>query len=83
MSKQDKVKALLEKVGLPFIEIEVYGNQITVECKAEKTSRRWAGIIGKFATIRGVIKTTRESKKNTNTVLLPDRYEIYRVYAKI
>ena len=81
MTPQEKMKALLEKIGLPFIKVETYGNQITVDCKGKDTADKWASVLAKFAKIRGLIETNPENKANRGTCLLPTRHKAYRVYA--
>ena len=83
MTPQEKMKGLLEKLGLPFIKVETYGNQITVDCKGKTTAEKWASVLAKFATIRGLIETDKKNKVNRGTCLLPTRHRIYRVYAKM
>jgi hypothetical protein len=59
---QQQMKATLEKTGLPFREIEVYGRQIVVTSGCEDTARKWASLLGKFAKVRGITHSVDERK---------------------
>jgi hypothetical protein len=83
MSIQKEIKSKLESVGLPFLEIECYGSQLTIECKSFSACEKWSLIIGKFAKVKGIIKSISYKKENKNTSLIPSTRNVFRLYSKI
>lgn len=81
MSKQDQMKAALEKTGLPHKEIEVYGRQIVITSWSEDAAKKWAHLLSRFAKVRGVIPSTDYAKENKGTVLLPTTINVFRTFA--
>lgn len=86
MSKpQNKMKAKLETAGIPFKEVEVYGNQIVVTAWSKDAADKWQVLLAKFAKIRGAIQsmdyaqdqTCRKGRLETRMV------DVFRVYAAI
>jgi hypothetical protein len=80
---QELLKAKLESINLPHREIRCYGSQITVECMSNDACLKWADIISKFATIKGIIKTDAYAKKNKKMSVNLSVVEVYRLYAMI
>ena len=84
---QARLKAGFEKLPIPYIEIQVYGNQITVECKSFATAKKWEHVLDQMRSggvhLRGIIESVRYKKKNENSVMNPSRYRVWRVYAAI
>ncbi len=83
MTPQEKMKAKLEGLGLPFREVKCYGSQITVEAWCLESAKRWAAVLGKFSTVRGVVESTPYTKATED---LPNRREVvkvWRVYAAV
>lgn len=83
MTPQEKLKARLETLGLPYREINVYGSQITIEAVSRDTADKWASLVQRFAKLRGVIEDYVEAKENKNTVMNPTRVHVWRVYARV
>ncbi len=79
---QAAMKAKFEQCGLPYKQIEVYGAQIVVTAWSRKAAERWADLIAKFATVRGVIESIDYNAENTNTVMLPSSHKVWRVFAR-
>lgn len=50
MTPQEKMKAKLELLGLPFKKIDVYGSQIMVTAYGESVANKWHSILCKFTT---------------------------------
>ncbi len=83
MTLQKQMKDKLESLGLPYKKIKVYGTQITVECISLDSIEKWRAILAKFCKIRGIVEDTVENQVNKNTVLLPTRHKVHRLYAQI
>jgi hypothetical protein len=81
---QERIKDLLEKSGLPFHEIKCYGQQITVECIGRESCEKWAALLGKFATVRGMVQSIAYAKdQSKRTTFGPKTFPIWRVYAAV
>lgn len=83
MTLQQQMKAKLESLGLPFTEIQCYGNQVTVECLSQKACEDFGSIIKHFATIRMIIKSYRYTLTNRKKSVNPPTQDVWRLYAKI
>lgn len=83
MTPQARLKAKLEQLAIPFVEIACYGSQITVECASHDTARKWVSTLQQFATYRGTVETVKDLKENRGTCLLPTKRKIWRVYAAV
>jgi hypothetical protein len=84
MALQSKMKAALEKVGLPALEIDCYGSQVTITSKGRDTAEKWAMLLGKFcAKVRAPRESVEYCKKNRGSNLLPSRYTVWRVWGTI
>lgn len=82
-AQQDKVIKLLDRVGLPYEKINFYGQQLTVTCKSPKTADKWANVLGKFATLRGITSHWAENQINSNTTLRPSKHKVWTVFARV
>lgn len=80
-SKADKIKDILARAGIPALEVQAYGQQITVECIGRNTAERAAFLLGHAFKIRGMIKAAVDAKENKGTCLLPTKRIVWRVYA--
>jgi hypothetical protein len=80
---QQQMKARLESIGLPFRTIDVYGSQIVVTCQSRNSAAKWADLLAKFATVRGMTHSVDYAKKNTNTVMRPTTIEVWRTFARV
>ena len=83
MTPQDRMKAKLSEMSIPFKTIEVYGSQIVITTYSESSARKWVQLIGRFAAIRGVLSTTEDAKENRGTCLIPSQVDVWRVYARV
>jgi hypothetical protein len=82
-SPQERMTTTLAKAGIPYRGINCYGQQIVVTTKGEATARKWAELLARVATVRGVLKSVDYAKENRNTVLKPTTIEVWRVFARI
>lgn len=83
MTIQQEMKEKLAALGMPFHEIQCYGRQITIECISQDTCSKWSGIIGKFAKVKGILKSVVYTKENKKLQLIPSTMTVYRLYATI
>ena len=79
MSAQEKLKAKLESLGLPYKEIKVYGSQIMVTAWSESAALKWHSILCRFTTSKRPVRSIDYNKVNTNSVLLPDTHEVWLI----
>jgi hypothetical protein len=69
---------------LPFKKIEcLYASNIVITSHSLKTAKKWASILAKFSTVKGVIESTDEAKINKGTSLLPTKVKVWRTYSTI
>lgn len=80
---QDRMAALLSKLGLPYKEIKIYGGQIVVTCIGWPTAKRWNSVLWKFAKVQRVMRSFDLAKKNKFTVNRPTQVKVWRVYATL
>lgn len=80
---QQQMKATLEKAGLPFKSIECYGSQIVITSHCADTANRWAQLLGRFARVRGVIKSLDEASVQRGTCLNRTYVQVYRTFAAV
>ena len=80
---QDAMKKKLEALGVPFKAIDVYGNQIVVTTVSRDSADKWAMLLQKFATLRGVIASVDEAQDNKGTCLCPTVTPVFRTFAAI
>lgn len=80
---QQRMKALLAKVGVPFKEIECYGSQIVITAWSRDAAEKWAGVLARFATYRGTVQSVDYNKINRGTVLRRTAHDVWRVYARL
>lgn len=80
---QEKMKARLEALGIPYKEIRVYGGQIVVTCVSVNTATKWASLLGNFAKVRGTVQSIDYTKENKGTCLVPTTTKVWRVFATV
>jgi len=80
---QQEIKAVLERAGLPYKTIEVYGSQIVVTCRSLDAADKWKNLLSKFATFRGLSHSVDYAKENKGTCLNPTTIEVWRAFACI
>lgn len=83
MSKQAQMKALLERTGIAHKEIQCYGSQIVVTSHCADTANKWAQLLGKFAKVRGVIKSIDEAKIQNDPRVNTKYVDVWRTFAVI
>ena len=83
MTTQQRMQEKLEGLGIPFKSIHCYGSQIVITSLCETTARKWASIIAKFSTVRGITKSMEDAKENSNTVMNPTKVTVWRTFAVI
>jgi hypothetical protein len=83
MNPQEKMKNTLEKSGIPFKEVKVYGRQIMVTTKGEESAKKWAALISNFAKVRPPVKSLDYNAKNKNTSLLRSMHTVFLVWGTI
>jgi hypothetical protein len=88
MTTQQKIKALLESIGLPYREIQCYGNQIVITSTSDSTARKWAMVLAKFAKVRGITKSLDERKvavEQTHDMTTTDArfVRVFRTFAAV
>ena len=80
----DKMRATLEKTGLPYKEIQVYGSQIVITSHCRDTAERWAMLLARFATVkRAARECLDDAKENKGTCLRPTKVKVWRTWAVI
>ena len=62
MTPQERIRELLEKSGIPAKEIHVFGSQILITCYGRPAAERFAILLGKFATVRGIVESVDDVK---------------------
>ena len=83
MTLQKQMKEKLAQVGLPYKEINCYGNQIVIICVGYETGKKWVSILSKFTTKQNMVKTILYNKENKGTCLLPSTHDAYLIGATI
>lgn len=83
MTIQEQLIAKLESTGLPHKQIHCYGSQIVVTAWSQDAANQWASVLGKFAKVRGIVKSIDENKISRGSFLLPTIHNVYRVFARI
>jgi len=83
MTTQEKIKAKLEQVGLPYKKIDCYGRQIVVTSLGRDTASKWASVLGKFSKVKGVVRDYDYAKENKRSVLNPSIVPVWRIYSTI
>lgn len=80
---QQRMKAKLEQVGLPYKEVKVFGGQIIITSHCRDTAERWSSVLAKFARVQNVLEAIDDAKVNKNTTLRPSKVTVWRTYARI
>lgn len=82
-SIQSVMKEKLEKAGLPYKKIEVYGRQIVVTTYGEETARRWFLLLANFAKVKGPLESLDLAKEQKGTNLNQSYVKVFRVFGTI
>lgn len=80
---QNQMKAKLAQAGIPFRAIECYGSQIVITSACHDTANKWALLLGKFAKVRGVIRSVDYATENKGSCLNPSVVDVWRTFAAI
>ena len=82
--QEKRMLVLLEKLGIPYKTIHLYGSQIVVATRSRSTAERWVTTLSpKVAKFLKMLESFDYAKKNKGTVLLPTRVKVWRVYFRI
>jgi len=76
---QERMKAKLESLGLPYKEIECYGSQVMITALSESAANKWHSILCKFTTSKRPIRSIDRNKVNENTCLNPSSHEVWLI----
>lgn len=80
---QQRMQAKLESVGLPYKRIHYNGSQIVVTSWSLETAEKWASVLAKFATFKGVVESLDYNEVNRITAMKPTTHKVWRTYATI
>lgn len=80
---QSRMKARLAQAGIPFKDIEVYGSQIVITSHSRKTAERWAMLLARRGTVRGITENLDYAQKQKGTVLVPTVVKTFRTFATV
>ena len=80
---QQKMKAGLESLGIPYKEINVYGRQIMVTAWSRSAAQRWVGALSRFGGKLRCGEGVDYAKENKNTVLRPSTIKVWRVWVNL
>lgn len=86
MTIQQKMRKTLEALPVPHKQIDVYGNQIVITSWSADAANKWAGILARFAKVRGVIRSVDYAKEDTQarrSTLGPATVDVWRTFAVI
>jgi len=84
MTTQERMKDRLQRLGIGYREVQVYGSQIVITCISHDTAERWAMTLARFAKVRGIVKSIDYHQSPTRgTVLSPQVIPVFRVFATI
>ena len=76
---QQRMKAKLEGLGLPYKEIKVYGSQVMITVWSETAAKKWHSVICRFTNSKRPVKSIDYNKENRGTCLLPTRHEVWLI----
>lgn len=80
---QDRMKATLQRAGLPSLDIHCYGSQIVITVKGYITAHKWAGFLAQFCrTVRGP-KESWEPLKEDAGKSRPRHFKVWRVWGTV
>lgn len=84
MTPQAKMKATLERSGIPHKEIRCYGSQIVVTSWSDDAARQWASLLAPFAKVSAAaFPSYDEAKENKGTCLKPSMVKVWRTFATV
>jgi hypothetical protein len=83
MTPQEKMKAKLEKAGIPAKEIKVYGSQIMITVAGKESSDKWQMLLNNFCRRVLNTKTIDYAKENKSSCLCPTMIDVYRVWGTV
>jgi hypothetical protein len=81
---QERMKATLEKAGIPAKDISCYGSQVMILAYGRESAEKWAALLAGFCRkLYPVRETIVENKVNRNTVLRPSCHKLWRVWGTV
>ena len=91
MTTQDKLKAQLEKAGIPYKEIHCYGSQVMITAWSFKAAKEWANLLTKFCSGKVRVVESRDETKDPERILKANPglvkshfyHEVWRIGATI
>ena len=83
MTHAEKMQAKLAELPLPSKEIRCYGRQIVITSHCRDTAEKWAHVLSRFSTVRGIVKALDDAKENKGTCLRPTKVTVWRTFAAI
>jgi hypothetical protein len=79
-----RIKAALERVGLPYKKIDCYGGQIVITSHCRDTAEKWSMVLARFAKVKkAALESVDNAVENKGTVLRPTMVKVWRTYAVI
>jgi hypothetical protein len=76
---QERMKAQLQSLGLPYKEIKVYGSQVMITAWSETAAKKWHGVISGFTNSRRPVRSIDYNKENRGTCLMPTVHEVWLI----
>lgn len=80
---QAKMKAALERAGIPALEIDVYGSQVMVTVKGYPTAQKWVSLLAQFCTTVRAPRESWEQNKADAGKFRPRHYKVWRVWGTV
>lgn len=78
----ERLKAKLEEAGIPAREIKVMGRTILITTAGETSAKKWAELLGCFATVQAIAEGYDEPKDD-RSVNNPKLIHVWRVLAQV
>lgn len=78
---QEKMKETLQKSGIPYHEVRVYGSQIMITTGSHEAAEKWSSLLSKFGRVRKAWKSVDENKGQDPGASIKKFHEVWRVAA--
>ena len=83
-TSQQKLKAALERAGLPYKQIECYGSQIVITAHSQDSAIKWGLLLSRFAKVRRAgLEALDEAVEQKGTCLNRTYVKVWRTFATI
>lgn len=80
---QQRIKATLQRAGIPAKQIDVYGSQIMITAWSQDAARKWFRLLQQFcSTTRQPLESTDDNKAQKGTRLV-EFHKVWRVWGTI